>query len=82
MTRRQSCPTVLLLSAALAMASAARAKTTVHTYSYNVDGAMTAVTTQVDDQSSTTTYLTWDDFTPNADELLATARYRRDARRR
>jgi RHS repeat-associated protein len=65
-TRGQPFPIVFLLSAALATASAARAKTTVHTYSYNVDGALTAVITQVDDQASTTTYLTWDDFTPDA----------------
>jgi len=45
---------------------AAHATTTVHTYSYNVDGALTAITTQVNDQPSTTTYLTWDDFTPDA----------------
>jgi hypothetical protein len=59
----------MLVAAALAAApAAAHAKTTVHTYSYNVDGALTAVTTQVDDQAATTTYLTWDDFTPDASD--------------
>jgi RHS repeat-associated protein len=41
------------------------AAVTVHTYSYNVDGALTAITTQVNQNTPATTYLTWDDFTPD-----------------
>jgi RHS repeat-associated protein len=66
MTRRHTFCIVFLLAGYLAMAPAAGARTTVHTYSYNVDGALTAITTQVNDQPSTTIYLTWDDFTPEA----------------
>jgi RHS repeat-associated protein len=57
---------VFLLTAPVAVASPVSASTTVHTYSYNVDGALTAITTQTNDQPPTTTYLTWDDFTPDA----------------
>jgi RHS repeat-associated protein len=66
MTHRAMLRIVSLLSVPLAMASAARAKTTVHTYTYNADGALTSVTTQVNTDAATTTYLTWDDFTPDA----------------
>ena len=66
MTRRDAPWIALVLSAQIGIASAARATTTVHTYTYNVDGALTSVTTQVNNQASTTTYLTWDDFTPDA----------------
>src|SRR5262245_45160755 len=38
---------------------------TTTTYHYNADHALTAVTTQVDSQPSTTVYLTWDNFVPN-----------------
>ncbi len=48
--------------------SVAHAATTVTTYQYNADGALTAVTTQVDGGDATTTYLTWDDFVPNEDD--------------
>ena len=58
MTRRHTFCIVLLLAGYLAMAPAAGARTTVHTYSYNVDGALTAITTQVNDQPSTPIYLT------------------------
>ncbi len=51
--------------ATAALISTARAGTTVTTYQYNVDGAMTAATTQVDGGDATTTYLTWDDFVPD-----------------
>ncbi len=47
---------------------AAHAGTTVTSYQYNSDGAMTAVTTQVDGGDATTTYLTWDNFVPDADD--------------
>jgi RHS repeat-associated protein len=41
-------------------------QTTTTTYQYNADGALTAVTTQVDTQPATTTYLTWANFLPDA----------------
>ena len=44
----------------------AATRTTTTTYQYNADGAPTAVTTQVDAQPATTTYLTWDNFTPDS----------------
>ncbi len=49
-------------------AAPAGAATTVTTYQYNTDGAMTAVTTQVDGGAATTEYLTWDNFVPDADD--------------
>lgn len=63
-------PIALLALAALCAAAELRAQTTTQTTTttiqYNADGAPTAVTTQVNDQSATTVYLTWDNFTPNA----------------
>ena len=44
------------------------ASTTVTTYTYNADGAPTAITTQVDGGESSTVYLTWDNFVPDADD--------------
>jgi RHS repeat-associated protein len=41
-------------------------QTITTTYTYDADGAPTAVTTQVDAAPAATTYLTWDNFTPNA----------------
>jgi RHS repeat-associated protein len=41
--------------------------TTTH-YVYNGDGALTAVTRQIDEQAPATTYLTWDDFVPDAND--------------
>lgn len=41
-------------------------QTTTTTYRYNMDGALTAVTTQVGAQSPSTVYLTWDDFVPSS----------------
>jgi RHS repeat-associated protein len=65
--RRPSFLVALVASAGPAFAPAAvGARTTVNTYSYNADGALTAITTQVNQNSPATTYLTWDDFTPNA----------------
>ncbi len=46
--------------------AAASARTTVKTYTYDADGALTAITTQANENAPTTTYLTWDDFTPDA----------------
>ena len=58
------------LVAALVLASAsacwALTQTTTTTYQYNVDGALTAVTTQIGAQASSTMYVTWDDFVPAA----------------
>lgn len=44
----------------------AATQTTTTTFQYNADGAPTAITTQVDSQPAATTFLTWDNFTPNA----------------
>ncbi len=49
-------------------ATLATAATTVTTYQYNADGAMTAVTTQVDGGDASIAYLTWDDFVPDEDD--------------
>jgi RHS repeat-associated protein len=58
----------LVLAAELVVVApaAVSARTTVYTYSYNVDAALTAITTQVNQNTPATTYLTWDDFTPDA----------------
>jgi RHS repeat-associated protein len=56
----------VLLFAATSAGAGTQMITTTTTYQYNADGAPTAVTTQVDGQPATTTYLTWDNFTPNA----------------
>ncbi len=53
---------------AVSISSLAHAGTTVTTYQYNTDGAMTAVTTQVDGGAATTEYLTWDNFVPDEDD--------------
>jgi RHS repeat-associated protein len=55
----------VLLAASGAVAGT-QMTTITTTYQYNADGAPTAVTTQVDAQPATTTYLTWDNFVPNA----------------
>jgi RHS repeat-associated protein len=66
---QRTAPIVWLVLAVL-HAGQARAgitlQTTTTTYTYNADGARTAVTTQVDGQAPTTEYLTWDNFLPNA----------------
>ena len=56
----------VLLVVLVSAPAAARAKITTSIYSYNVDGALTAVTTQVNQDTPATRYLTWDDFTPDA----------------
>ncbi len=58
-----SCAVVIALPAAIALAQATTVKTT--TYTRNADGALTAVTTQIDGGPATTVYLTWDNFQPN-----------------
>jgi RHS repeat-associated protein len=51
----------------LAVAAGAQELTTATTrYTYNADGALTQVVEQVDDNTPTTTYLTWDNFIPDA----------------
>jgi len=50
----------------VAYAGAVSTVTTTYQYSYNADGAPTAVTTQIDSQPATTAYLTWANFTPSA----------------
>jgi RHS repeat-associated protein len=61
----------IIVAAALAwvlaptIADAQNLVTTTTRYSYNADGALTAVTAQTDDQPPATTYLTWDDFAPD-----------------
>ncbi len=57
----------MVLPAAISAAGAAEV-TIVEDYSYNPDGALTAVTTTTGDGPPTTTYLTWDNFTPNQDD--------------
>jgi RHS repeat-associated protein len=57
--------TLLLSTGVPAVADAQELVTTTTHYSYNADGALTAVTKQTDDQPSATTYLTWDDFVPD-----------------
>ncbi len=56
---------LILISMSVGPAVAA---TTVTTYQYNADGALTAVTTRTGVANTTTTYLTWDDFVPNEDD--------------
>ncbi len=52
----------------LSAAASAGATTTVTEYTYNADAALTSVTVTVDTGTPTTTYLTWDDFVPNAND--------------
>lgn len=71
---RQRFPRRIARAVALAMAAAwwcataaaQTTSTTTTTYAYNADGALTAVTTQIDAQPATTEYLTWDNFVPAA----------------
>ena len=58
---------LLMLAAILALLpSWTMAGTTITTYTYNADGALTAFAVQADDGTATTTYVTWDNFTPDA----------------
>jgi RHS repeat-associated protein len=57
---------ILVISTLLA-ARVAHAATTTTKYQYNADGALTAITKDVGG-SSETTYLTWDDFVPDAND--------------
>ncbi len=66
-TRHGAVAAVAAASIALAPFASppAHAGTTVTSYQYNADGAMTAVTTQVDGGNASTEYLTWDNFVPD-----------------
>jgi RHS repeat-associated protein len=69
MTRPWRGPAVaalLLLLPGLGIAGAQELSTTTTRYAYNADGALTQLVEQVDDNAPTTTYLTWDNFVPNA----------------
>jgi RHS repeat-associated protein len=60
---------VLLLAISVACGPAvARARTVDSDYTYNADGALTAIATSVDGGDPTTTYLTWDDFVPDEND--------------
>jgi RHS repeat-associated protein len=58
------------LTTALVVAcpSTVQARTVTTKYQYNADGALTAITKDVGENSETTTYLTWDDFVPDAND--------------
>jgi len=58
-----------LMTALVAVApSTLQARTITTKYQYNADGALTAITKDAGGSSETTTYLTWDDFVPNAND--------------
>jgi RHS repeat-associated protein len=59
---------VALLAVMLGVAAPAEGKTIVTDYTYNADGALTAITTSVDGGASTTKYLTWDNFVPDEND--------------
>jgi RHS repeat-associated protein len=48
--------------------STLQARTITTKYQYNADGALTAITKDAGGSSETTTYLTWDDFVPDASD--------------
>lgn len=59
----------ILLPAVVAISrpcAAQDTKVTVTEYTYNADGELTSVTVTPDDEQPTTTYLVWDNFTPDA----------------
>ena len=60
-------PIAVVAALLLACAAPAGAGTITRTttYAYNADGAPTATTVQVGDQPAVTTYLTWENFTPD-----------------
>ena len=56
----------IVSSVASALPSAAgqpSTTTTITTYSYNADGALTAITKQPGGEPAVTTYVTWDSYT-------------------
>jgi hypothetical protein len=58
-------PGAALVAVMLWVAVPAARKTIDTDYTYNADGALTAIATSVDGGDSTTEYLTWDDFVPD-----------------
>jgi len=64
-----------LTALVVAAPSILQARTITTKYRYNADGALTAITKDAGESSETTTYVTWDDFVPNAnDPTTGTAR--------
>ncbi len=53
---------------AIVSADGAAEVTIVEDYSYNPDGALTAITTTIGNGQPTTTYLSWDNFAPDPDD--------------
>src|SRR5579862_34204 len=58
------------LVGAARMAPGQTMQVTTTTYSRNADGAVTAVTTQVDNSAASTVYVTWDNFLPNTGDPI------------
>jgi len=58
----------LAAASLLLFATAAAAKSTVTTFTYNADGAVTAIDVAVDGGQASRTFLTWDNFTPDSDD--------------
>src|SRR5262245_14171622 len=56
---------MLALTAVAGVAMGQSVQVTTTTYARNADGALTAVTTQIDGQPATTVYLTWDNCLPS-----------------
>jgi YD repeat-containing protein len=76
MRRTVSATIVCLLACILTVPTltSAQARTITTTYSYNDDGALTALTKEENGKVETT-YVTWDNFVPNAsDPTTGTAR--------
>jgi RHS repeat-associated protein len=67
---RRAAGTVQLVGWAAIIFSPARAaaRTTVTEYTYNADAALTSMIVTVDDGAPSTTFLTWDDFVPDASD--------------
>jgi RHS repeat-associated protein len=63
--RGRRAPGAALVAVMLWVAVPAAGKTIDTDYTYNTDGALTAIATSVDGGDSTTEYLTWDDFVPD-----------------
>lgn len=61
----------LALAGGFAGRSWGATQVTTTTYQYNADGALTAVTVQVDDETPTATYFSWDNFVPSAADPTA-----------
>jgi len=68
LTRAGIVPLLFVALLLFSAASASATMTSVTKYQYNADGALTAITKQAADGSTTTTYLVWDDFVPSASD--------------